>query len=122
MFGFRTPSLTFFMAQAFEYLVTGAIPEIDAEPDDVLVWKFPRVALVRWSEDRAVVREIRLMPGFWSFLFLKYDDRLTPFFGDAPPLHELAALSGLPRPLPPMPRGTGAASRASHLRLLPPEE
>lgn len=95
----------------YEYLVLEAIPEIDARPGDVLVWNYPVVALVRRSRVRPTLSTIRMHEAHWWFVFSKYEDRLTPYASDCPPvlsLLDIAVGAESPRPAP---------RRARHLRV-----
>lgn len=103
---------------AYEYLVLEPIPDIGARTGDVLVWDYPTVALVRARRrGRSNVDLITMHPQHWVYVFMKYEDRLTPFDPDAPPvvaLAETAVGSGSPLPAP------AAPTPPRHLRLVRP--
>lgn len=75
------------MAEAFEYEVTQNIPEIGARVWDVLVWRHPHIYLCRKRSGE--IRHWRY-PSHYTFLFLAYEDCLTPLFVHCPPVIELA--------------------------------
>lgn len=102
---------------AYEYLVLAPIPEIDARPGDVLVWDYPAVALIRRTHARPRMSLIRMHPNHWWFVLSKYEDRLTPYDAESPPV---AALPGIAvGDASPPPAGPPEQLAARHLRLLP---
>ncbi len=104
------------MSRAFEYDVLSPIPEIGAEPGDVLYWRYPRVALTRTLPYGEQVTLLKILPQHWIYLFFKYEDRLQPRAEDAPaPLALAHQVLAAPRPPTPLP---SAGERSPPLRLV----
>lgn len=79
----------------YHYQLTAPIPEIEGEPYDILVWRYPQVYLTRrtvdlFGKDSVVVIKLRVFASYWWFLFSKYEERLAPLDPDAPPVQALA--------------------------------
>lgn len=71
----------------YEYEVVRNIPEIGARVWDVLVWRHPDIYLCRKRQGQ--VRHWKY-PIHYTFLFLAYEDHLTPMSPECPRLMELA--------------------------------
>jgi hypothetical protein len=105
----RSPAL-------YRYLVVGHVPEIDAEPNDVFVWRYPNVYLIRrlpglFEEDHEAVIKLKVLPNYWWFILSKYEDRFAAIDEDAPAPPELAA--AIPSAPPPPRRSGGRPPRGS---------
>ena len=105
-------------APLFRYLVTGPVPEIDAEPNDVFAWRYPNVYLIRrlpglFDGDHEAVIKLTVLPNYWWFILSKYEDRFAAIDEDAPTPPELAtAILSAPSPRRPAdgrhPRGASS--------------
>jgi hypothetical protein len=107
---------------AYEFAVVRGIPEIGAEPRDVLVWSYPHLLLYRSRRGRLFLADS--FPLHFTFILDKYFSHLTLQWRDGDPIGAvpLRLASGAPAESghptehqPPQPR----AKSRPHLRLVP---